>query len=84
MVDSKNLTKEELDRQGKAIKYAVDHVEDFGDEKWKRTGDTQSIGHLAYSCVNMAVVMNIIKIMEGEEVEPVKSSNIEKLKDIKS
>lgn len=77
-------TKDEQDRQKKAIKYAVEHVEDFGEEKYKRTGDTQSIGRLAYSCVNMAVVMNIIKIMEGKEVEPVKSSHIEKLKDIKS
>jgi len=51
------------ERKKKAIAYMIEHIEDFGEEKWKRTGDTQSIGRLAYSCVNLSVVMHIIKIM---------------------
>jgi hypothetical protein len=58
----------------KAIEYALNHTEDFGEAKYMRTGELNCVGKLAYQCINLAVAMNIIKIMEGEDVEPVKSS----------
>lgn len=58
----------------KALKYALNHIEDFGEAKYTRTGELNCVGHLSYSCVNMAVLMNVIKIMEGKEVINDKSS----------
>ena len=55
----------------KAIEYLTHHVEDFGDAKYTRTGELNCVGHLSYNCVNMAVAMNVIKIMEGSKVENV-------------
>jgi len=64
----------------KALDYLLHHVENFGDAKYTRTGETQCVGHLSYVCVNMAVAMNVIKIMKGEEVPNVKSSYIKRKK----
>jgi len=61
-------------RADKVLDYLLHHVEDFGDAKYTRTGELQCVGHLSYGCVNMAVAMNVIKIMEGKKVENVKSS----------
>ena len=51
-----------------ALKYAIRHIEDFGDAKHTQTGELNCVGRLAYGCVNMAVLINVIKIMEGEKV----------------
>ena len=50
----------------KAIRHMIENIEDFGEEKYKRTGETQCIGRLAYSCINLGAVIEIINIMDGK------------------
>lgn len=66
----------ENELSSKAIEYLINHVEDFGEAKYTRTGELNCVGHLAYNCVNMAVAFNVIKIMEGKEVINVKASYV--------
>ena len=53
----------------KAIEHTLKHIEDFGEAKYTRTGELHCVGRLHYNCVNLAAVMDIIKIMEGKEVD---------------
>ena len=66
----------ETEKAEKALNYLLNHVEDFGDAKYTRTGELNCVGRLHYGCVSMAVAMNVIKIMEGKDVKNVKSSYI--------
>ena len=73
----------ENEKANKALDYLLHHIEDFGEAKYTRTGELNCVGHLAYNCVDMVVAMNVIKIMEGEDVENVKSSYKQRVSDIK-
>jgi len=52
----------------KAIEHVLKHIEDFGVTKYIRTNELNCVGKLAYNCVNLAVVMDVIKIMEGKDI----------------
>lgn len=68
MCRSKNV---DIELAKKALEYLINHIEDFGEAKYTRTGELNCVGHLSYNCVNLAVAMNVIKIMEGSKVKNV-------------